>query len=246
MGPPGTTFKVTLGISLLIPLVIWAPDLGAEVSSQDGRGVADIIGKMKAAYAKVEDYQTETEVKVYREGKLAETERFRYTFKKPNHIRIDLKSPDAGTILVYPDEQGKVAAKPAGLARFLKLHLSPDSARFRSSSGQRIDQTDIGLLIKNISHSLTDQRHGEIKVSERDGRVLMEVLAEDHFLADVLTLYHFSVDRALWLPIEVREFTPEGTLKREVMFRNLKISVGIPDDFFRIDGENPKHDHPDR
>lgn len=240
------TFKTaSLGICLLLQCLIPNSGLAAELSSPVGK-VEEIIGKMKAAYARVADYQTETEVRVYRGGEVAETERFLYTFKKPNHIRIDLKSPDAGTILVYPDEQGKVVAKPGGWLRFMKLHLSPDSVRFRSESGQRIDQTDMGLLIEHISRSLTDQRHGEVKLSERDGRVLMEVLAEDHFLAGVLTLYQFSVDKTLWLPVEVRELTPEGVPRRDVMFRNLRLSMGIPDDFFRIDGENPEHDHPNK
>jgi hypothetical protein len=133
-----------------------------------------------------------------------------------------------------------------GLASFLTLHLSPDSVFFNNSAGQRIDQTDLGLLIQNIARSLTDQRRGEIKVSRKDGLVLVEVLADDHFLSGVLTLYHFSVDETLWLPVEVGEYTPEGILKREVMFLDLKTSIGIPDGFFRINGNKSDHDQPSR
>jgi hypothetical protein len=68
------------------------------------------------------------------------------------------------------------------------------------------------------------------------------VLAEDHFLAGVSTLYRFYVDEKLWLPVEVQEFTPDGVLKREVFFRGLRTSISISDAFFRIGGGNGKDD----
>ena len=129
---------------------------------------------------------------------------------------------------------------------FLKFHLSLDSALLRTAAGQRIDQTDLGLLINNIDHSLTDKRHGEVVVSWQDGQVRIEVLAEDHFLAGVLTLYHFFIDEARWLPVKVREFTPIGILKREVGFVNLRTSIGITERFFSISGGSPEHGQPNR
>jgi hypothetical protein len=180
-------------------------------------------------------------------GQVVETERFLYTFRKPDHIRIDMESPYAGMVLVYPGEDGKVTVKPGGFFGFMKLNLSPDSSLLNAAKGQRIDQTDMGLLIKNIEHSLTDRRHGEVKISEQDGQVRIEVLAEDHFLAGVLTLYHFFIDKTRWLPVEIREFAPtKGILKREVRFRNLKTSIGITESFFRINGGSPEHGQPNR
>lgn len=239
----GALKAVSLGICLLLLGVVFAVDSGAEISPPKGEHIAGIIGKVKAAYEQVEDYQMETEVKVYHEGQVVETERFLYTFKKPDHIRIDMESPYAGMVLVYPGEDGRVAVKPGGLFGFLKLHLSPDNVLLRTAAGQRIDQTDLGLLIKNIDHSLTDRRHGEVRVSGQDGQVLIEVLAEDHFLAGVLTLYHFFIDKTRWLPVEVREFTPDGILKREVRFRNLRTSIGVPESFFQINTGRPEHDN---
>ena len=242
----GALKAVSLGICLLIQGLFFAADLRAEISPFKGEHIAGIIGKMRAAYAQTADYQMETEVKVYNEGKVVETELFLYTFRKPDHIRIDMESPYAGMVLVYSGEDGKVAVKPGGLIGFLKLHLSPDSALLRTAAGQRIDQTDLGLLIKNIGHSLTDRRRGEVRITEQDGQVRIEVLAEDHFLAGVLTLYHFLIDKTHWLPVEVRELTPDGILKREVRFRNLKTSTGVPESFFRINGGSPEHGQPSR
>ena len=243
---PGFLKALSVGIYFLMQGAVFASDSGAGLSPAKVEYIAEIIGKVKAVYAQIEDYQMETEVKIYNEGQIVETERFLYTFKKPDHTRIDMESPYAGMVLVYPGEDGKVTIKPGGLIGFLKLHLFPDSALLRTAAGQRIDQTNLGLLIKNIGHSLTDRRRGEVRITEQDGQVRIEVLAEDHFLAGVLTLYHFFIDKTRWLPVKVREFTPKGILKREVRFRNLRTSIGITDGFFSINGGGPEHGKPNR
>ncbi len=240
-------FKRTFpGICLLVLVMSFTLDLWAGLSQPRREQLMGFVEKMEASSAQLEEYQTETEVTEFRKGRVVATKRFLYTFKKPNHVRIDMVIPHQGMILVYPDHDGKVAVKPGGWAGFLKLHLSLDSPLLRSSAGQRIDQTDLGLLIRNIAHSLTDRRRGEIKAAEQDGRVLIEVLAEDHFLVGVVTLFRFSIDKARWLPVGVEEFTPDGIPKRKVIFRNLRTSRGIPDAFFRINGGNSGDDQSGR
>ncbi len=231
---------------LLVLVMAVAANLRAVPSSAPEERVAAIIAKMKSAYAQVEAYRTDAEVEEYREGRIAETRRFVYTFKKPDHLRIDMESPHPGLVLVYPDEEGKVSIKPGGLAHFFKLRLAPDNPLLTRRTGQRIDQTDLGLLIRNIEHSLTDQRYGEIGISSRNGSVVLDVLAADHFLAGIRTRYLFFIDKKTWLPTEVDELTPDAILKRKVIFRDLKIMAGIPDKFFQLDGENAADGQPAR
>jgi outer membrane lipoprotein-sorting protein len=195
-----------------------------------------LLNRMKAAYAEVSDYQTDVEVRIKKKDGSFEEKKFLYTFKKPDRIRLDFRSPHPGMIVVYPDKNGKVIVQPSGWARFFVMHLAPGSSLLGNSSNQRIDQTDLGLLIKNICHSLTDQRRGPVKISESDGAFEVQVLAEDHFRKGVETLYHFFIDKTLWLPIEVEEFKPAGALYRTVIFRNLKVNPGIPDIFFKLNG----------
>ncbi len=233
--------KIFQIICLLAPVATFAPDLRADFSPSEKEEVTDIIAKMEAAYSEVEAYQTETEVTEFREGNISKTERFLYSFKKPDHVRIDMQSPHPGWVLIYPDDEGKVSVKPGGWTGFLRLRLSPDSEFLRNSAGQRIDQTDLGLLIGNIAHSLTDRRRGELKIFSRDGRIAIRVQSDDHFLPGVLTTYLFSIDRALWLPVEVEEFTAGGIIKRKVIFRDLKTSVNLPEGFFSVNGGGPAH-----
>jgi outer membrane lipoprotein-sorting protein len=195
-----------------------------------------ILKKMQAAYARVRNYRMEVEVRSRGRGGDFETQKFRYTFEKPDRIRIDVESPHPGRVLVYPDKNGKVAVRPFGWAHFFIIRLSPDSALLKTPSGQPVDRTDLGLLIKNISRSVTDGRRGSVEVIENKGLIEIRVLAENHFLKGVLTGYRFSIDKPLWLPAGVQESTPDGVLERTIRFRNLKINGRIPDGFFQLNG----------
>jgi outer membrane lipoprotein-sorting protein len=138
-------------------------------------------------------------------------------------------------VLVYPDQKGKVGIRPSGWARFFKFSLAPDSFLLKASSDQPIDQTDMGLLLKNISKSLTDERHSRPELEEEGEFIRVQVLAENHFQKGVRTRYEFLIDKMKWLPVEVSESTPEGVLKRQVIFRDLRVNVGIKDSFFKLE-----------
>jgi outer membrane lipoprotein-sorting protein len=191
-----------------------------------------LLRKMEAAYAKVNDYQTDTEVRTYRRDGSFETQKFLYTFKRPKWVRLDFESPHSGMTLVYPDKNGDVVIRYS-----FTIHLSPDNFLLRSSFGQRLDQTDLGLLIGNISHSLTDQRRGPVEVTEDDPDIRIRVLADNHFRREVVTQYQFAIDKSLWLPVQVDESTPAGLLERVVIFRNLRTNMGPPDHFFQLEGQ---------
>ncbi len=227
---------MTLSLTRLVPpAVLLICLMGFYASAETPLDADTLLKKMERAYANVNDYKARVEVRTVKSDGSSEAEKFLYTFKKPKWIRLDFESPHAGMILVYPDKNGKVAVRPSGLAHLLKFHLAPDSRLLRGSSGQRIDQTDLGLLIKNISHSLTDQRRGPVEIAEENGYARVRVLATDHFREDVVTLYQFFIDKKLWLPEKVEEFTPDGRPERSITFEDLRINNGVPDGFFQLD-----------
>jgi outer membrane lipoprotein-sorting protein len=223
---PMLSFRTPLAFPILI-LVCLMPSCPYAWSSSD---TEILLKKMETAYDEVNDYQANVEVRAYRRDGSFETEKFLYTFQKPKWIRLDFESPYSGMILVYPDKNGKVV-----LRRFFTFHLAPDNPLLRVASGQRIDQTDLGLLVRNISHSLTDHRRGPVEVTEDDRDIRIRVLADDHFREGVLTLYQFLIDKKLWLPVRVEESTPDALLERMVIFRNLRTNIGVPDRFFQLD-----------
>lgn len=191
-----------------------------------------LIKKMEAAYEGVEDYQAHMEVTT-REDRSFSTSKFLYTYKKPDRIRIDFETPHTGMILIYPDAEGRVAIRPFGSGWSWLIHLSSDSSLLRDSSGQSVIATDLGLLIHNIAHSLTDLRQGREEIQQENGNIRVRVLAENHFRKGVLTLYQFSIDRERWLPIKVEEYSPAGLLERTILFQKLRTNLGIADSFFQ-------------
>jgi outer membrane lipoprotein-sorting protein len=198
-----------------------------------GDDVETVLKKMEAAYDEVRDYQTEVEVKIYKSDGSFKTDRSLYTFKKPKWIRLDFLSSHPRMILVYPDRNGKVLMRLPGLLPVFTFHLMLDDPLLETPSGQRIDQTDLGLLIKNIRHSLTDQRRGPISISEDKDTIQIQVLANDHFREGVETTYRFLISKELWLPVEVGRFTPDGVQEGRIIFRNLRININVSDSLFQ-------------
>ncbi len=190
-----------------------------------------LLKKMEETYAGVKDYQANMEIRTYRKDGSYKAKRFLYTFQKPNRIRLEFESPYAGMIAVYPDREGKVA-----LRWFFTIHLAPDNSLLQESSGQRIDQTDMGLLIEKMAESLTDHRRGALEMTEDEQEIRIRVVADDHFRKGVVTQYRFVIDKKLSLPVRVEESTTSGLLERTIIFRSLKMNIDVPDSFFQLNG----------
>ena len=199
--------------------------------------VESLLNRIKTAYDAVANYQVNVEVKDFRPGAESVTKKFLYTYKKrPPRIRIDFEQPYPGMVIVYPDKNGRAVVQPFKWAKFIKLHLPPDSSVLRDASGQTIDRTDLGDLIRNMTRSLTAERRGMVKIDTRDGRMEIGVLAADHFRRGVTTRYLFIIDKKSWLPAGVEEWAPDNTHRRSIYFHNLQINIDLPKSFFTLNG----------
>jgi outer membrane lipoprotein-sorting protein len=216
-------------------ILLFAGFMPSYSSAQMALETGTLLKKMEASYAGVKDYQAGVEERTYNKDGSFKIKKFLYTFKKSGCIRLDFVIPHSGMVLVYPGKNGEVVIRPSGFP-FFKFHLGLDNPLLRVDSGQRLDETDLGLLIKNIAHSLTDQRRGPVEVEEEDGYIRVQVLADSHFQKGVETLYRFLIDQKLWLPVQVEESTPGGRLERKIVFHNLRTNISVLDSFFRLDG----------
>ena len=217
---------------LIASIISLSCPMFSQTAAEIPLNIETLLGKMETAYSGVMNYRAKVEIKIFKPDGSFEIQKVLYTFKKPRQIRLDFESPHPGMEMVYPDKNGKVMVRPSGLGHFLKFHLSPDSFLLEVPSGQRIDQTDLGLLIDNISHSLLDRRNGPVEMTEGGGYVRIRVLAENHFRKGAVTLYHFFIDESLWLPVKVEESSPHGLLERTITFQDLKTNIEIPDNYF--------------
>ncbi|MDW7712348.1 MAG: hypothetical protein SCH98_17920, partial [Deferrisomatales bacterium] len=186
-------------------------------------------------YSRVEDYRLRVHSVIRRAGEAPEETDLTYWFRRPDRFRMELRNPHPGLTLVHPHGEGRVRVRPGGLLRFLKISLDPGSARLEVSPGQRVDQTDLGLLIRNISRSLAGAAPGAAAVRTEGGTVVLSVEGENHFLPGVWTRYELWVDRELWLPVRVREEVPSRGWERDVRFDEITLNPGLPESFFRLD-----------
>lgn len=220
------------GVNLPTPTAaIRGPGSAPRAALQDE--LETILQKMEAAYDKVRDYQTEVETVFFEKDGSFEAQKSLYTFKKPKRIRLDFLSPQKGMTLLYPDPEGKVLMKPGGLLSILRFHLTLDDARLENPAGQPISETDLGALIRNIRHSVTDQRRGPVSISQDEDVIQIHVLADDHFRDGVEARYQFLISKELWLPVQVGVSTPDGLQEQRIVFRDLLTNVDVPDDFFQ-------------
>jgi outer membrane lipoprotein-sorting protein len=194
--------------------------------------VETIVQKMEAIYATIMDYQSTVEVTSPGQDGSLSREKFLYTFKRPKRIRIDFEVPHPGTVIIYSNKDGAVRVRPWGAKGIFELHLDPDSFLLRLDSGQRVDQTDLGLLIVKIRESIEDHRRGPVELSESETAVEMSVAADNHFREGVTTRYRFSIDKKTWLPVQIEEASLEGAFERRILFLDLRTNIGVPDSAF--------------
>jgi outer membrane lipoprotein-sorting protein len=214
------------------PLMLLFSYFALSPATTHGASIEMILHKMEAVYAAVTDYQSTMEVtSAGQDGSLAR-EKFLYTFKKPKRIRLDFETPHPGTVVIYSDKEGKVRVRPWGAKGMFELHLDPDSFLLRVGSRQRVDQTDLGLLIAKIRESVEEHRRGPVELTESESAVQISVVADNHFREGVTTVYRFSIDKRIGLPVQIEEFSAEGSFERRVLFLDLRTNIGVPDSAF--------------
>ncbi len=170
-----------------------------------------LLARMEAAYRQVEDYQTRLVITGFgKDDAFRSRQELIYRFKKPDRIRIDFISPHPGMTILYPSSDGKVLLKPSGWASIFTLRLNSRHSLLEISPGQQITQTDYGVLIANIRHSLTDLFLGELDVQLLPTRTVIRVLSDNPFQRGNPTRYIFAIDAHHWLPIHVTEMAPDG------------------------------------
>lgn len=226
-----------MNVLLIHAILIISFVCSSSVYAEASLSAEAVVKKMERAYAGVRDYRTKIEVDNYQKSGSVKTQKFLYTFKKPNHIRIDFETPHSGLTLIYPYKDGKAALRSSGSSHFWRYHPSIFSSLLESPSGQRVDQTDFGLLIENVAHSIADWRQGPVQVTAIGGKIEISVLANDHFRKGVVTMYRFSIDNKSWLPVGVEESSSDGKPERKVVFQNIETNLNTPDSFYKTDEE---------
>lgn len=84
-----------------------------------------------------------------------------YTYQQPGFVRMDMVKPYRGAVLIYDPHEHDVRLWPfGGPGRRAGLTLSPSNRLVRSSRGHRVDESDVGTLLRSVQRL---QQHGELR-----------------------------------------------------------------------------------
>lgn len=162
------------------------------------------------------------------------TEIMRYHFKKPGHVRMDFVIPFKGAVLIYDPANNNAKLWPFGYHRFPSFTLSPTNSIIQSSTGQRVDRSDVGVLYRNVK---TLQENGSTKIAgiesigERE-TLHLTVTGDNGFAIGAVTRYQLWLDRSNGFPIKVISYDKNGRVIETVNMTELTVSPEFPAGFF--------------
>ncbi|MXN77584.1 DUF1571 domain-containing protein [Burkholderia sp. 4701] len=158
-----------------------------------------------------------------------------YAYRKPGYIRMDFVSPHHGAVLIYDPASGKVRLRPFGAHVPPALSLSPANPLVRDASGHRVDQSDVGELLRNVralQEGGVTVTQGEETVGGRTALRVSVTGAPAHAVAGVHR-YQLWLDTRDGFPLKVLSFADGDAQPLEtVTLDDVEIDVAFPDHFF--------------
>jgi outer membrane lipoprotein-sorting protein len=162
------------------------------------------------------------------------TEMMRYYFKKPGYVRMEMVQPFGGAVLVYDPLKKKVKLWPFGHQSFPSMQLNPDNNLIRSSTGHRIDQSDVGVLLGNVQ-KLQNQGNAQLigneLVNERQALHLV-IEGNPGISVDHVHRYELWLDLETGFPLKVSSHDLNNKLIENVEMDDLQINPAFASDFF--------------
>ena len=184
----------------------------------------------------LEKYDHTTSYRVtLRSGQGDSSEIIKYFYKKPGFIRMEFIRPHEGAVLIYDPIEKKVRLRPFESTGAVVLTLNPDDNLVKSAQGHRVDDSDIGALLRRVDRL---KKHGqttilgEEKVGERQ-TLVVRVEGEKDFAPEGRHRYILNLDETVWLPLKVRAYDTSGNLLEEVLMDDLETNVQLDDALFK-------------
>ena len=180
-------------------------------------------------YQDVASYQV-----VVKSSSGSQTEIMRYYFRKPGYVRMEFVKPFNGATLIYDPVRKQAKLWPFGYRSFPAFTLSPENRLIQSSTGQRVDQSDVGALFQNVKAL---QAHGKtevIGIEPVGGKETVHVTVDGNqgFPVETVHRYQLWLDKTIGFPLKVSSYNATGQLIEVVEMDELQINPPFPDDLF--------------
>jgi len=195
----------------------------------------ELFWEMRERFKQINDYQC-TYVSFVVKGNKSEEYTFRYFFKKPKKIRMEVISQkDKGTILIY--RGGQVRVKPGkGLFSHFTFTFHPRHKRVCDLRGYGIDQSDWGEFIDYHEPYLKGNSFrivGKEMVGERE-TILLEMRSKDPQETRGIAHEKIWVDKELKVPLKYEHYDVNNKLIRSSTYKDIKINVGLEENLFKM------------
>lgn len=199
--------------------------LAAALSGADPDLLTDAIER----YRTVESYRV-TIRSVHADAE----EHLRYFYQKPGFVRMEFIRPHGGAVLVYSPSTQRVRLWPFGVGRFPELNLSPSNPLIQSSRKQRVDQSDVGVLLRNMQ---TLAQGGSLGSPDEQALAGRQVLHLSVTGAGSLTVagvhrYELWLDAASLFPLKVISRDLQDAIMETVHMEDAEVDVSLPMNLF--------------
>lgn len=154
-----------------------------------------------------------------------------YSYRSPGYVRMDMQAPYRGAVLIYRPDTGKVQLWPFGSpGRRGGVSLRPTNRMVRSSRGHRVDQSDVGTLLRNVQQ--LQQRGGahRLEPTTLDGRSTQHVAveAEPGRTVHEVARYDLWLDDRTLFPLRVISYGRRGERLESVHLEDVALDPDFP------------------
>ena len=161
-------------------------------------------------------------------------EEIRYYYKSA-YIRMEFIKPIPGAVLTFDPVKKKIRLRPFRVTDHV-VTLSPDNNMLQSSAGHRVDESDIGSLLRVVAKLQSNGETTMLREESLSGRqtVLVRVTGIEDFTVFGIHRYDLWLERTIYLPLKIVSYDLRGEVIEEVLMDDLEIDIVIPDNLFQL------------
>ena len=183
-------------------------------------------------YQKVESYQTI--IKSYVGSKSDNPDIIRYYYNKSGAVRMEVIEPFNGAVLIYNPVTELVKLWLFGYGSVPSFSLSPENKWIQSSSGQRVDRSDIGALYQDV---VLLQNQGKTTVMgteliDRQQTLYVKVEGNQGVSVEGVSRFDLWFDVETSLPLKVISYKPDGSQIERIEMSEYQVNPIFPKGFF--------------
>lgn len=190
------------------------------------------IEKAVDYYQKIDSYQTI--IKSYVDSKSDSPDIVRYYYNKSGAVRMEVIEPFNGAVLIYNPVTELVKLWLFGYGSVPSFNLSPENKWIQSSSGQRVDRSDIGALYEDV---MLLQHQGKTtvvgtEIVEKQAALYVIVEGNPGVAVEGVSRFDLWFDVQTSLPLKVISYKADGSQIERIEMSEYQVNPIFPKGFF--------------